>query len=120
MKKERCPSGSTRSADVKARYDLVSPFGLRRLALRYGLGAAVHGDHNWRRGQPYSVVVKHMMEHLALFMQGDDTDDNMAAIAWGAFAIMEYDTLGRTDLDDRYVFKRGVQARPQNKRRKPK
>ncbi len=94
-------TGSTRSkllagqkpTDPPLRYDLISPVGLRRLAARYGKGAETHGPFNWEKGQPADVVVNHMMAHLYQFLAGDRTDDHLAAVAWGTFALMHYQEL---------------------------
>lgn len=86
-------TGASRSKLDDVRYDLVSHVGLRHLAARYALGAVNHGDNNWRNGMPYSAIVNHMQNHLQLYLSGDRSDDHMAAVAWGAFAILESDEL---------------------------
>ncbi len=83
-------SGSTRSK-VEERYDLIPPGPLRELALRYALGAQAHGEGNWMKGQPPSVVMNHMLRHLELYRSGDRSDKHMAAVAWGAFALMYFE-----------------------------
>jgi hypothetical protein len=88
----RYATGSIRSSDCDdLRYDCISPHGLYRLAKRYALGARKYGDHNYLLGQPISEVYNHMFDHMRKYLQGDKTEDNMAAIAWGAFTIMEYE-----------------------------
>jgi hypothetical protein len=72
------------------RFDLICPAGHRRLASRYSLGAEKHGEHNWTAGMPVAVIVNHMEKHLNLLKAGDVTDDHVAAVAWGAYAIMHY------------------------------
>jgi len=108
-------SGATRTAS-SLRYDLIPPTALRALAERYGLGAAIHGESNWLKGIPFSAILYHMQEHIERFKQGqvkrrvegpnctarEDGDiENMAAVAWGAFAIIHYLSTGREALDDR-------------------
>jgi hypothetical protein len=88
----RFESGAVRSADVDhLRYDLISPVGLRRLAARYALGAERYGDHNYLKGMEASNVINHLMAHLEKFRAGRRDDDNLAAIAWGAFTLMHYE-----------------------------
>jgi hypothetical protein len=82
-------TGSTRSV-MTERYDLISPVGLRRLARRYAVGAEKHGERNWERGQKAGVVINHMLKHLNDFSAGDRSDDHLAAVAWGAFALMHF------------------------------
>lgn len=87
------------------RFDLISPIGHRRLAARYAMGAERYGDHNYLRGIPFSNIINHLEAHLNKFKMGDTTDDNLAAIAWGAFTLMTFEEL-RPDLDDRYRFQK--------------
>ena len=88
----RYETGSIRSSDCDdVRYDCISPHGLYRLAKRYALGAKKYGDHNHLLGQPISEVFNHMFDHMRKYLAGDKSEDNMAAIAWGAFTIMEYE-----------------------------
>ena len=41
----------------KGRYDLVSPFAMRRLAQHYENGAQKYADRNWEKGMPFSRYV---------------------------------------------------------------
>lgn len=94
------PSGAVRSKDADdTRFDLISPIGLRRLAARYALGAKKYDDHNWRKGMPHSDLLNHLMRHANLYNSGDRSDDHLAAVAWGAFALMHFEEV-RPDLCD--------------------
>jgi hypothetical protein len=112
-------SGATRSPS-RLRYDLIPPAGLRATAKRYGIGAIIHGPINWLKGIPFSAIIYHLQEHLEKFKAGDEADrlvkprdgsreftitegdeENLAAIAWGAFALLHYISQKRADLDDR-------------------
>jgi len=87
------PSGATRDSDVDhLRYDLISPYGLRALAKIYCQGAKRHGDRNWEKGQPTSVVLNHAMEHLMKYMTHyvGDTEDHLAKVAWAMFALIHF------------------------------
>lgn len=98
-------TGSKRSSDVDDfRFDLISPIGIARLARRCATGAERYGEHNWLKGQPYSSVINHMEAHLNKFKLGDTSDDNLAAIAWGAFALMTYEEI-LPEMDDRFDYK---------------
>jgi hypothetical protein len=109
-------TGASRSK-LYARYDLISPIGLRRLAERYALGAEKRGDHNWRKGMPMSAIIQHMLHHLTLFQLegGSVSDDHAAAVAWGAIALAENEEL-RPETNDLYPFTKPT--RPKNKRKK--
>jgi hypothetical protein len=95
-------TGAVRSTDANSvRYDLVSPIGLRRLAATYAEGAAKYGDHNWRKGMPFSDTLNHLMRHIDLFRSGDASEDHLAHAAWGLFALMDYQET-KPEMDDRY------------------
>lgn len=86
-------SGAKRS-NLVPRYDLIPAEGLRRLAERYTLGAAKYGEYNWQKGlldKEYVDQFKcHLIEHFYKYItEGCSKDDNLAAVAWGAFALME-------------------------------
>lgn len=97
-------TGATRSTDADAeRYDLISEIGLERLARRYALGAGIHGDHNWRKGTPFSVTLCHTLYHINKFKAGDRSEDHLAAAAWGLMALMEFQTT-HPELNDLYAY----------------
>jgi hypothetical protein len=77
---------------IDERFDLICPTGLRRLALRYGLGSLKYSDYNWCKGVPMRERLNHLIKHLNAYMDhGNEGDDNLAAIAWNAFALMHYE-----------------------------
>ena len=97
-------SGATRSEDAEEeRFDLISAFALQRLARVYAEGAKTHGSANWERGVPLDATLNHMERHLQMWKaevkSGEKIgeDDHMAKVAWGAFAIMHYETAGPLD-----------------------
>ena len=94
-------SGAVRQKLDDVRYDLISPFGLRRLAMTYALGAQRYGEHNWRKGMPFSALLNHILEHLTLYLAGENGEDHLARAAWGLFAMMEFaETM--PEMDDLY------------------
>ena len=99
--REDFASGARRDTrEGKGRYDLVTPFGLRRLAVVMEKGAKKYGESNWTLGMPYSRFLDSAMRHLQQFLIGDESEDHLAHAAFNAFAIMHFQELGRTDLDD--------------------
>lgn len=111
MDKPLYESGATRSEIYKARFDLIPSHALTRLALRYGLGAVSYGDLNWLKGMPFSDTLNHIQQHLENAKMryrrgvganvGDEDairstlcdsfsteDDDLAAAAWGCFALI--------------------------------
>ena len=92
------PSGAIRSGDAdRERYDLITPIGLRRLALTYAEGAVKYGDRNWERGLPASVMLNHALRHLVLWTSGDETEDHLAHAAWNLLGLMHFEEC-RPDL----------------------
>lgn len=88
-------SGAVRAKAL--RYDLLPPRALKRLAARYTLGSIKYSEgdgSNWKKGLLDPEFVKqfeaHMIEHwIAWKIDGCKKDDNLAAMAWGCFALME-------------------------------
>lgn len=116
---QKFASGATRTVSKWA-YSLIPPVALRALAERYWIGAIIHGPTNWLGGIPFSVCLDHMEEHIQRFKSQrievrrvtpkdggepfDYTDgdvENLAAIMWGAAALIHYIVANRFDLDDR-------------------
>lgn len=84
------------------RFDLIPRGPLARLADRYELGLR-YGRDAWRAGLDLDDAYNHLIEHAAsfnerlrLFRAGEGPDprrggdDDLAAVAWAAFALMEY------------------------------
>ena len=91
-------TGATRSKDADSeRYDLISPFAMRRLAKIMAEGAETHGDANWEKGVPLDATLNHLERHLQLWKMEqktgnkNDADDHMAKVVWGAMAICNYE-----------------------------
>lgn len=86
-KRQEFETGSVRdTAEGKGRYDLITPIGLRRLAQHYENGAKKYGDRNWELGQPLSRYIDSALRHLYRYLEGDRSEDHMAAVAWNALA----------------------------------
>ncbi|MPM08411.1 hypothetical protein SDC9_54723 [bioreactor metagenome] len=84
----------------KGRYDLITPYGTRRLAEWYDLGSQKYADRNWERGMPFSRYVNSAKRHMDKFVMGMEDEDHLAAAAWNIFAIMHHQELGELELDD--------------------
>lgn len=84
----------------KGRFDLITPFGIQRLARWYELGAQKYSDRNWEKGIPFSRYVDSASRHLNKFIMGMTDEDHLAAAAWNILAIIHHQELGQTDLDD--------------------
>lgn len=84
----------------KGRYDLLSPFAEKRLAIWSELGAEKYSDRNWEKGMPFSRYVNSARRHLDKYIMGMTDEDHLAAAAWNICAIMHHQELGEWDLDD--------------------
>lgn len=87
-------------ASGKGRYDLITPFGMDRLAKWYELGAKKYADRNWEKGMPFSRYLDSAKRHLNKFLMGLQDEDHLAAACWNIMAIMHHQELGQYDLDD--------------------
>lgn len=94
MKLTKFKSGAVRGKEeTNARFDLITPVGLRRLAETYGEGSLKYGDENWLKGIDTKNLMNHALTHLNKYMAGDKTEDHLAHAAWNLFAIMHNEEL---------------------------
>lgn len=84
----------------KGRYDLISPFGIDRIAKWYELGAQKYADRNWEKGMPFSRYVDSAKRHLNKYVMGMEDEDHLAAACWNIIAIMHHQELGELEFDD--------------------
>ena len=92
-------------SEGKGRYDLVSPFAIRRLAKWMEVGAKKYAPRNWEKGMPFSRYVDSAKRHLDKFVMGMEDEDHLAAVAFNIFAIMHHQELEQTELDDMPHYK---------------
>lgn len=94
-------TGATREpSDGKGRFDLVTPFGMMRLAKWYEAGAKKYAPRNWEKGIPFSRYTDSALRHIFKFIMGMTDEDHLAAAVWNLMAIMHHQELGQTNLDD--------------------
>lgn len=87
-------------ATGKGRYDLISPFAMRRLALWYELGASKYADRNWEKGMPFSRYINSAKRHIDKYIMGMEDEDHLAAAVWNLCAIMHHEELSQVEFDD--------------------
>ncbi|MEN6642590.1 MAG: dATP/dGTP diphosphohydrolase domain-containing protein [Armatimonadia bacterium] len=92
----------------KGRYDLISPFMLKREAKWMEKGGAKYGDHNWEKGIPFSSLVDSALRHLNNYRMGMRDEDHLAAAIFNVQALIHFEETGRTDLDDLLKYDRAV------------
>lgn len=88
--RKKFETGALRDRPIgKGMFVLLSPVGLRRIALRCEQGHLKYGDgRNWEKGMPISEFVDSAMRHIAQYIDGDTTEDHLAAAAWNLQAAM--------------------------------
>ena len=92
--KETLGGGATRTKSL-VRFDLIPATTDYRTALRFGQGAAKHGEGNWQGGDWTFVVscVGHLRAHLnTMIREGNAADDNIGAMLWNCHAMGWYET----------------------------
>lgn len=61
--------------------------------LRFGflmnIGARKYGDGNWEKGMPIPQYLESIDRHLALYMEGDRSEDHLSCILFGINGIMQ-------------------------------
>ena len=94
------PSGAIRSDDAEsARFDLISPIALLRLAQTYNEGALKYPAHNYLKGIPASDLMNHALRHIMLWMAGDRSEPHIPHAVWGLCTLIHFEET-RADLMD--------------------
>lgn len=89
-------TGSVRDMrEGKGRYDLLSPFAIRRLAGVLERGAAKYGDRNWEKGQPLARYCDSALRHLFQFLAGETDEDHLGQAMWNLAAAIHTDEMIR-------------------------
>jgi hypothetical protein len=60
----------------------------QRFGYLTNLGARKYGDGNWLKGMPTAQYLESLDRHLAAYMEGDRSEDHLAAIIFGAQGCM--------------------------------
>jgi hypothetical protein len=106
-KREDFPTGAVRDTEEgKPRYDLISIPALTRLAHHLRKGAEKYSTRNWEKGLDYSRLYSSAFRHLMQWADGNREEDHLAAVLFNVMALVHFDELGRTDLDDMVPPKR--------------
>lgn len=91
-------SGARRDISTgKPRYDLISLPALRRWAELMGRGADKYGSRNWELGMPASRFAESGLRHFFQYMEGDRTEDHLAAVLFNIGAMIHFTD---TEWDD--------------------
>ena len=74
----------------KGRYDLISPYALKRLAAVMERGAVKYGDRNWEKGMPADRLLDSALRHMFQYAAGDTDEDHLGHAAFNIFAIIHF------------------------------
>jgi hypothetical protein len=87
--KEQYSSGAKRnSRKGKGRFDLISPYAEKRLAIRLEQGSDVYGDRNWEKGMEISRFIDSAKRHINDYLSGDNQEDHLAAAVFNIYGAM--------------------------------
>ena len=91
-------SGASRNKIGKTRLDLIPPEALEELGEVFGEGAITHGDENWKKGMPNSVVINHMMIHFLKWQKGDREELHLGKVMFGC-CVLIWNELNDVDVE---------------------
>lgn len=90
--REHFTSGAVRDTqEGKTRYDLISPYALRRIGDHMTKGALKYGERNWEKGMPRSRFIASALRHLYKWIMGSREEDHLAAVCFNIMAIMHFE-----------------------------
>lgn len=82
----------------KGRFDLITPIGLRRLAVIFERGAIKYESRNWEKGFPISRYLDSAERHINQYKEGLRDEDHLAQAAWNLFTAMHTEDMVRRGL----------------------
>ena len=95
-----------RHNEGKLRMDLIDPSTVKALAEILTIGAEKYDEHNWKKGDNWSVPYASLMRHLMAFWGGENLDPESSknhlkhALANISFLLYYYENY--PELDNRY------------------
>lgn len=97
------PTGGAKGKKL-ARFDLIPPRAMVKVAEIYGRGAEKYDDWNWRKGYDWSLSLAALERHLNAFKAGESTHEDghhLASVVFHALALMTFEE-EHPELDDRF------------------
>ena len=103
-KREEFSSGAKRDIrEGKGRFDLCSPFALRRWACVNEGGAIKYGDRNHESGMPMTRYLDSALRHINQAIEGKQDEDHLAQALWNlAGAIHTEESVERGLVDPKF------------------
>lgn len=111
------------NAAGKGLYHVMPVIGLKRLAQRYEYGQDKYEKSDaYKDGIPVSRSFDSAMRHLLDYLDGDNSEDHLAACVWNCFTIMEMEVKNTKwqDLPSRKRFKGKCSTYPRYQKPAPK
>jgi len=75
----------------KGAYELITPIGLKRLAIVYEKGATQKGDRDWEKGFPMSRALQSAIRHTYQYLEGQRDEDHLAQAVWNLMACIHFE-----------------------------
>lgn len=92
--REHFPSGMVRDIRTgKGRYDLISPYTMRRLARIMEKGCEKYGERNWEQGAPADRFLDSCLRHLGQWQMGMHDEDHLGQALWNLHCIVHFDEI---------------------------
>ena len=92
--REEFPSGMVRDIRTgKGRYDLISPYALRRMARVMEKGCSKYGERNWEQGAPADRFLDSCLRHLGQWQMGLHDEDHLGQAFWNLHCIVHFDEI---------------------------
>ena len=83
-KSRQFASGAQRDAnDTKSAIHNLKGYTRLRFGYHMRIGANKYGDANWEKGLPTECYLESLDRHLAMFKEGDRSEDHLSAIMFG-------------------------------------
>ena len=79
--------------DEKGAYDLITPIGLKRVALVYEKGAKKYDPRNWENGIPVGRILQSAIRHLYQYIEGYRDEDHLGHAAWNCLAAIHIEEM---------------------------
>jgi hypothetical protein len=108
--REQFPSGMVRDVRRgKGRYDLISPYTMRRLAKIMEKGCEKYGERNWEQGAPADRFLDSCLRHLGQWQMGMHDEDHLGQALWNLHCIVHFDEIeyGQTPDAENLTSSRG-------------
>lgn len=77
------------------------PYGpLRRIALRFGMGAKKYSRWNWQQAQETQTYKESLLRHAHQYVNGDTDEDHLSAIAVNSMILMWLEDNGKNKKEE--------------------